>query len=61
LAKQVCWTRNAHGLVVGKQEAAFGTVSLRSRQKGDEGQMSLDAFLDRAMAEYKERTLTVAV
>ncbi|MCC6353562.1 MAG: threonine--tRNA ligase [Verrucomicrobiae bacterium] len=50
-----------YGLVIGKQEAAAGTVSVRSRQKGDEGAMALDAFLERAAMEYRERTLTVAV
>lgn len=50
-----------YGLVIGKQEAAAGTVSVRSRQKGDEGAMSLDAFLERVAREYRERTLTVAV
>lgn len=50
-----------YGLVIGKQEAAAGTVSVRSRQKGDEGAMALDAFLDRAAREYRERALTVAV
>lgn len=50
-----------YGLVVGKQEAASGTVSVRSRRKGDEGQMSLDAFIERAVTEYRDRTLTVAV
>ncbi|HPA20096.1 MAG TPA: threonine--tRNA ligase [Verrucomicrobiae bacterium] len=50
-----------YGLVIGKQEAAAGTVSVRSRPKGDEGGMALDAFLDRVAREYRERTLTVAV
>lgn len=50
-----------YGLVIGKQEAAAGTVSVRSRQKGDEGAMALDAFLERASREYRERVLTVAV
>ncbi len=50
-----------YGLVIGKQEAAAGTVSVRSRQKGDEGGMTLDAFLERAAREYRERVLTVAV
>ena len=50
-----------YGLVIGKQEAAAGTVSVRSRQKGDEGGVALDAFLDRVSREYRERILTVAV
>ncbi len=50
-----------YGLVIGKPEAVAGTVSVRSRQKGDEGAMPLDAFLERAAVEFRERTLTVAV
>lgn len=50
-----------YGLVIGKQEAAAGTVSVRSRQRGDEGGMPIEAFLERAAREYKERALTVAV
>lgn len=50
-----------YGLVIGKQEAAAGTVSVRSRQKGDEGGMALDAFLERVSREYRERVLTVKV
>ena len=35
-----------YALVVGKREAAEGTVSVRSREKGDLKGMTLEAFLE---------------
>jgi threonyl-tRNA synthetase len=43
-------------LVVGDKEAADGAVALRSREKGDEGSMSLDAFLDKALEAVRLRS-----
>jgi threonyl-tRNA synthetase len=40
-------------LVVGDKEQADGKVSVRTRGKGDEGQVSVDEFLARA-AKLKE-------
>ena len=43
-------------VVVGDKESADGTVSLRTRQKGDEGSLSLDDFLKRALHAVGSRT-----
>jgi threonyl-tRNA synthetase len=42
-------------LVVGDKESAEGTVSLRTRKKGDEGSMSLDAFVKLATEAVQSR------
>lgn len=48
-------------LVAGKKEVEAGTLSVRSRQKGDEGPIPVEALLERVLSEYRNRTLTVAV
>ena len=45
-------------LVVGDREAETGEVSVRSRDKGDLGSMSLAAFTEKAAAESRTRSLT---
>jgi threonyl-tRNA synthetase len=40
-------------LVIGQKEAEAGTVAVRSREKGDEGPLSLEAFVDRVVEESK--------
>ena len=42
-------------VVVGADEEATQTISLRSRQKGDEGSVELNAFVGRISNEIKER------
>ncbi len=42
-------------LVVGQKEEEEGTVSVRSRFAGDEGSVSLDAFMDRIQKEIASR------
>jgi threonyl-tRNA synthetase len=42
-------------LVVGPREAADGTVAVRTRKGGDQGSQSLPAFIDRALAEVRDR------
>ena len=42
-------------LVVGMDEEANRTVSVRSRQKGDEGAQSLEAFVERITNEIKTK------
>jgi len=42
-------------LVVGQKEAEAGMVSVRSRSAGDEGQVSLNAFIDRFQLEIVRR------
>ncbi len=44
-------------VVVGDKESAEGTVSLRTRRKGDEGSLSLDDFLKRALHAVNSRTV----
>jgi threonyl-tRNA synthetase len=46
-------------IVVGPKEEAAGQLSIRSRQRGDEGAISTDAFIQRLEAEIRDRTLTV--
>ncbi|OKZ56125.1 MAG: threonine--tRNA ligase [Clostridiales bacterium 44_9] len=48
-------------LVVGEKEEADGTVSVRSRFAGDEGQTTLDAFLDNIKEEIRTRVLRETV
>ena len=45
-------------LVVGDREAETGEISVRSRDKGDLGSMSLAAFTEKAAAESRTRSLT---
>ena len=44
-------------LVVGAKEADAGTVSLRSYKDGNQGDMLVDAFIDKITAEIKERKM----
>lgn len=44
-------------LVVGEKEAEDGTVSLRSRQNGDEGATQLNIFIDRVKKEIDSRQI----
>jgi threonyl-tRNA synthetase len=44
-------------LVVGDRESAEGTVAVRTRRGGDQGSQPLAAFIDRALAEVRERTI----
>jgi len=44
-------------LVVGDKEAEAGTVSLRSRNNGDEGTVSIDEFIARICEETESRSL----
>ncbi|MDZ4815807.1 MAG: threonine--tRNA ligase [Verrucomicrobiota bacterium] len=46
-------------LVVGKKEAAENKVSVRSREKGDEGPQTFDDFLSRIRNDIHTRRLTV--
>ena len=44
-------------LVVGEKEEAEGLVSVRSRYAGDEGQKSLDAFVDQICKEIRTKEI----
>ena len=44
-------------LTIGDKEAENGTVSVRSRDRGDLGTMTLDAFLEMILKEIRERSL----
>ena len=44
-------------LVVGEKEEAEGLVSVRSRFAGDEGQKSLDAFIDQICKEIRTKEI----
>ena len=44
-------------LVVGEKEEAEGLVSVRSRFAGDEGQKSLQTFIDEITKEIREKTI----
>lgn len=46
-------------IVVGPKEEAAGQLSIRSRQRGDEGAVAKDAFIQRIESEIRDRTLTV--
>ena len=46
-------------LVVGQKEAQSETVALRTRQRGDEGQIPCEAFIRQAEERIRTRTLTV--
>ncbi len=45
-------------LIVGDREAADSTVAVRSRARGDLGARPFDAFLEGALAEVEEKTLS---
>jgi threonyl-tRNA synthetase len=47
-----------YALVFGAKEAEAQTVSVRSRAKGDEGQLTAAAFLERIAGEVRTRALT---
>ena len=44
-------------LIVGEKEAENGTVSVRSRFKGDEGAQELDAFMANILEEIRNKTI----
>ena len=44
-------------LVCGDKEVESGEVSVRHRAKGDIGSMSIDAFLELALKEIREKTI----
>ena len=44
-------------LVVGDRESADGAVSVRTRKGGDQGSQALTMFIDRALAEVRERAI----
>ncbi len=46
-------------IVVGPKEEAAGQFSIRSRQRGDEGAIAADEFIQRLESEIRDRTLTV--
>ena len=49
--------RTPYMLVVGDKESEEGTVSVRHRQDGDLGSMTLEAFVERAQAEVDSREI----
>lgn len=48
-------------LIIGKNEVESNTITVRSRQNGEEGALDPDEFLNRIIKERDERTLTVKV
>lgn len=46
-------------IVIGPKEEAAGQLSIRSRQRGDEGAVAKDEFIQRIETEIRDRTLTV--
>jgi len=46
-------------IVIGPKEEAAGQLSIRSRQRGDEGVIAKDEFIQRIESEIRDRTLTV--
>jgi len=44
-------------IVIGEKEQSLGTISLRSRKNGDEGSISLDAFISRMTYEIDSKML----
>ena len=44
-------------LIVGQKEEEEGTVSVRSRYKGDEGQKPLDTFIDDICREIRTKEI----
>ncbi|MEG0353444.1 MAG: threonine--tRNA ligase, partial [Cellulosilyticaceae bacterium] len=47
--------RSPYIVVVGAEEEESSAVAVRSREKGDEGSMALDAFKERLLKEIKEK------
>lgn len=47
--------RSPYMLIIGEQEEKNGTVAVRSRQKGDEGQVDFNEFLNRVIKEIDEK------
>lgn len=47
--------RAPYMVIVGQDEEEKGTVSVRSREKGDEGAIALDAFVDRLAQEVESK------
>ena len=46
-------------IVVGEKDEAAGKVSLRSREKGEEGQLDLQDVIARIQQEIKTRTSNI--
>jgi threonyl-tRNA synthetase len=46
-------------LVAGDKEAESGAVSLRVRGQGDQGSMPLEAFISRAQALVKSKSMSL--
>jgi threonyl-tRNA synthetase len=46
-------------IVIGPKEEAAAQLSIRSRQRGDEGAVATDEFIQRLESEIRDRTLTV--
>ena len=42
-------------LVIGEKEQQCGAVAVRHRARGDEGQVSVDAFIERCLTEIKQK------
>ncbi|MBO5671075.1 MAG: threonine--tRNA ligase, partial [Clostridia bacterium] len=42
-------------LVIGEREAADGTLSVRARKEDQSGVMTVDAFLEKALTEIREK------
>ena len=55
--RQARMDRLPYMLVVGQQEEADGTVSVRSRFAGDEGVKSLDAFIEQITKEIRTKEI----
>ena len=49
--------RSPYIAIVGEEEEKFSTVSMRSRANGDEGAISLEAFVDRVVQDITTRSL----
>ncbi len=50
-----------HMIVIGEREEKTGTLSLRSREKGDEGVLSKEIFYQRLQEEILQRKLTTKI
>ena len=49
--------RTPYIAIVGEEEEKFSSVSLRSREKGEEGAMSLEVFVDRVLEDITTKSL----
>ena len=47
--------RDPYIVIIGEQEEANGTLSVRSREKGDEGAQDKAAFIERVVRENREK------